>query len=593
MNRVLFRSRLAKSLVALIVVLVILIVIWVIINRPSQPEPPEGLALNCEDIVERDTSQESQATPFFFRDQVILSGSPAAVASSVRLLEDEYGIQLTALTECTITFPRQLPNLYEARPFPLQTSREAEQMALPFYDQQTGNFILQNDLAMNLYQFAGEVASQEIFESLNDLKTTDPELQMVYADPNYLVGDMAKSPCGNPFGVEGSPFGVEGSPFGVEGSPDGGAGIPAQPGAFWKQWAFERIQLQELNNHRVDQTGKDVWVGIFDTSPYQLGPGNKVATITETEIAPLMEIVVHHAFELPQLSVSNSITNPIDVKDHGLFVASLVHAVAPDSGIHLYRVLNDWGCGDLFTLNVSMLDFAAQVLGENGLRQRAVINLSLGIQKPRELPTDPQERKSAEAEIERLGEDVRAAYELIQIEKSIESLELVTHIAYRAGIVVVAAAGNDSVPDHPPLPMELPAAYPFVLGIAASGPDDGPACYSNQGDVVAPGADAMRGKDSESNPICLPLAKKCPSLDSSEDPGHCDYGVVGLNSSSGYSYWVGTSFATPLASGLGALIYEKTGSPAVVYQDITTKVGSIPDPRYGSGIIRVVDALQP
>lgn len=55
--------------------------------------------------------------------------------------------------------------------------------------------------------------------------------------------------------------------------------------------------------------------------------------------------------------------------------------------------------------------------------------------------------------------------------------------------VIVAAAGNDSWSGHL-LPVENPAAYPPVIAVGATGPNDQVACYSNGGanlDLVAPG----------------------------------------------------------------------------------------------------------
>ncbi|MCL2228452.1 MAG: S8 family serine peptidase [Firmicutes bacterium] len=57
--------------------------------------------------------------------------------------------------------------------------------------------------------------------------------------------------------------------------------------------------------------------------------------------------------------------------------------------------------------------------------------------------------------------------------------------ATNLGIVVVAAAGNDSLS-----PADFPARYPHVIGVAASDRDDNPAYFSHYGvgvDIAAPG----------------------------------------------------------------------------------------------------------
>jgi hypothetical protein len=76
----------------------------------------------------------------------------------------------------------------------------------------------------------------------------------------------------------------------------------------------------------------------------------------------------------------------VDVRDHGLFVAGLVHAVAPASEIRLISVLNESGCGDLFLLGTELGHFVGEVTEERAKAKKGqkplegvVINLSLGV----------------------------------------------------------------------------------------------------------------------------------------------------------------------------------------------------------------------
>ena len=60
-------------------------------------------------------------------------------------------------------------------------------------------------------------------------------------------------------------------------------------------------------------------------------------------------------------------------------MAGLIRAVAPGSEIRLIRVLNEHGCGDLFTLNKALFRFIADMETEPRTLDGTVINLSLGL----------------------------------------------------------------------------------------------------------------------------------------------------------------------------------------------------------------------
>jgi len=62
---------------------------------------------------------------------------------------------------------------------------------------------------------------------------------------------------------------------------------------------------------------------------------------------------------------------------------------------------------------------------------------------------------------------------------------------------------------------------------------------------------------------------------------------------SGYAYWAGTSFATPLVSGLATLVIEEYGpwpNPERVVQEMRDNA-RLADPSLANGIIHVSDTF--
>jgi len=319
--------------------------------------------------------------------------------------------------------------------------------------------------------------------------------------------------------VGGSPFEVGGSPFEVGGS-SGGWGGEAQPAIFWQQWAFRQIDLQADGSGRGKLTGDGVTVAVFDTSPFQ--PGVRPPRLPEPiNLKLAFPPMANELAPAPVPSASGVMTNPITVADHGLFAAGLVYAVAPQSEIHLVRVLNDYGCGDLWTLNNAINQWTAQQTKGERL-DKVVLNLSLGVHQPRDFA-----RANWPAEIVSLDEALRNAR--------------------GRGAVIVAASGNDSYDSGVARPMQLPADWDYVIGVAASNQDPDFACYSNLGDVLAPGADGGPWEDGK----CRPIAHTCKP-----DQAGCPFGLVSLatTTKTGYRFWVGTSFAAPVVSGQAALL---------------------------------------
>jgi subtilisin family serine protease len=256
-------------------------------------------------------------------------------------------------------------------------------------------------------------------------------------------------------------------------------------------------------------SGPPCRIGVFDTSPFPFGVWGQKLNVAIPWISPELNLRVHNPEPTAMLTPPSPL---VDMREHGMAVASLAHKVAPDTEIHLYRVLDNYAQGDTYTLIRSLARFMFGTDPEGGESEpepgvvdpalspamqplRGVINLSMGVLRS----VDPALLGYPDADI--------------------TALQLMLSIARCYGLVIAAAAGNDSWGLATPELPQAPASYPFIVGVSASDVGGTRACFSNRGGVPAPGSAVIAA--------------------SSMPPD-------------GYAYWSGTSFATPLVSGLAA-----------------------------------------
>lgn len=173
-----------------------------------------------------------------------------------------------------------------------------------------------------------------------------------------------------------------------------------------------------------------------------------------------------------------------------------------------------------------------------------------------------------------------------------QSMQDAVTAAHNAGIVVVAAMGNCRTgctigTTHYVNPTQYPAAYDNVFAVAATGPVDEIAAYSQFGthcDISAPGGNMDYLHDSKGIYSAMPT-----------------YSVY-LNTASGYyqtyDYLNGTSQATPQVAGLAALILSVDSSmtPSQVEALIENTAVDLGlsgwDDDYGHGRIDIYEALK-
>ena len=130
------------------------------------------------------------------------------------------------------------------------------------------------------------------------------------------------------------------------------------------------------------------------------------------------------------------------------------------------------------------------------------------------------------------------------------------------GYVLVAAAGNDGL-ETP----QSPASFPYVIGVEAVsyGESNSRSCFSNRGNISAPGGGSSNinppGDNDPSTPLteaelqafatqCVVDLNDCPTC------GLTGHVWSEANQKNMLGRWAGTSFAAPLVSGLALSIIE-------------------------------------
>jgi len=247
-----------------------------------------------------------------------------------------------------------------------------------------------------------------------------------------------------------------------------------------------------------------------------------------------------------------------NIADHGLFVAGIIKDIAPDAEIHLIRVLDDAGMGDLFGITTTLAALPAHLRGHGDARRPIIVNLSLtmGIPPAAELlPLWFPHTHTDAAALRQWWSDISTTLTTIH-----QSLRTVTDWLETQNVLVVAAAGNDSfgvAQRHEPC---LPARYDNVLGVAAVNVGGQPASFSNRGDEVLFGNGvATFGGDARQNahtgaPENARDAKGAPVVVRGIFSAPCFPMAAGENRT-GWAFWSGTSFATPVISGIAANLW--------------------------------------
>ncbi len=279
----------------------------------------------------------------------------------------------------------------------------------------------------------------------------------------------------------------------------------------------------------------------------------------------------------------------LDISDHGLFIAGIIHSLAPTAEIHLIEILNRNGL-------VSMASFAQgvhkakDILQNRGSDAPVVFNASLmfdppikvlqgtikelvdAIQQDLQYPESSAiqqalaDQKITDDEAALLSEHFgTVALAKVMGQALAFAAAIPTEKGSPANHVWVAAAGNEA--DGAPVRPEAgyPAYAPFVIGVGAlrkpqaGGPRFQFASYSNKADPTSSNGIWAFGGDYDID---------FKSRDIEDRAANPRGGLLGvsLKTSSGFARWAGTSFAAAVVSGVIARVMSH-GKTDVVWHD--------------------------
>lgn len=396
---------------------------------------------------------------------------------------------------------------------------------------------LQNDT--RLYRFSPELDSGEetcaLVKRLAVLVREDPELEGVAV----CCDDVVTNP------EQGAPGPEQGAPGPEQGAPGGGGGgSPCTPSPGWvdtplgTQYALQRAGVPATKKYGASETGKGVTVVVIDCFPifgekYDIG-GSYLDYLVEVDPALLNEEAVPAGHEAPDadcpfVEKEKPAENTPDVAYtqalpyHGTLVASLIRTIASDARVVGVRAINNNGLTYTSVL-AAILRWLIQgplVDGRPLVEGDLVVNLSLGLFRTQK-------------------EIVESCCMFVNVDQAAEH-----------GVWFVAAAGNDS--DYRPENPVEPAAYGFYSDSAATA------------DRVIPVAGTFKHTEFArfSNDGTIGALANCVVMDPDINPAlPRTPQLLNPPPATPYLRWHGTSFATPQATGVLALLLSKSSPPA-------------------------------
>jgi len=422
-----------------------------------------------------------------------------------------------------------------------------------------------------------------------DRLSSDPndelKLRVLSVSPNWLMGNSSQG------GTTGGPGGI---PKTYKGKDE----------AVGTQADFNIVKT--LHDKGLSGTGENVDVVVLDTLPcghdlmFAYKEWKDQNDLIKSLLGPKGKLHPYHADwdQLKHMDLTSFNRHDYPMSDHGLFIAGIIHSIAPEATIHVFEVLNEFGVGDLLTLAKAFHRVYNEIYLKAPPGRKLVINCSLVLELPLvDEHCYADKRKPPETDKKRpdTAEDEEFEQHVLQLVKEAQNpafeIQDLCNKLYCLGRQVVAAAGNDwengkarhrrnnnlpldeatGEPREAAPVARYPARFDSVIGVGAM-PINPRAnrkekyrasTFSNMADKPAgDGIVTLGGEEGEARGILgLYLSDKFPrrahpDQDKNEmtiftrrpDP---DEKKTELNH---WAWWAGTSFAAPIVTGAIAAV---------------------------------------
>ena len=381
------------------------------------------------------------------------------------------------------------------------------------------------------------------------------------------------------------PITIAAPDFLTGGTPGAGQGCPLSPPLPVKDSCSNwRIRLPHLPHDLKSKKGDGVTVFILDAFP-ERGVIARAARDAGDDNLLLRKVNETVTFDYSFMSGIQDVqeigdTNgtfvgkdvygrhyPIHLEDHGLFIAGIVHDLAPQARIECIRVLDDLCVGEVKVIAgaLNQIYFRKALRSGDLYGKPVVVNLSLVI------PTDDEAK--SQGVIINPG-DANNPW---------SSLKQPLQILGQLGVIIAASAGNEGDEREMTGPFRPQALYPAAFAydpydldhvipvgaVDSCGKVTSYSCYpglrgvatygGEVPSVVPPSPPYATSNDPDVRPSDMPRgiysSVEFPPL--SLDPPAQYYTSPNDHA---WAYWVGTSFATPIISALAARVLEAGGS---------------------------------